>query len=222
MKFRNWLEMDEKGVRRDFSRLPCRPYRGRLYHGTTKEGAACIARNGFSTYYHRELCDYFLSASINPRIVSLFGNSGFEFDVNFDKVLELNRFYYELLAHETGMEGFWDEDEPKLLAKANKLGMKTRFGDYGIGDACSFFHKFLYQNPKFRGVKGIFVPGFDSQHHNAESEIAVTQAGLTVLQNSVTRICIDRQWFDADEGWEYLREIEVDGETCDNVLGGDK
>ena len=223
MEFRNWLEMDEKAVRRSFGRLPTRPYKGALYHGTTKEGLACIHQNGFQLYTHRELCGEFFCCSKNPRAVQLFGKSGFKFDINFDKVLVLNDFYYDLLGHETGMEGFWDKGDKRKIDRANKLGLTSRFGNRpGIDDACSFFQKFLYGHPKFKEVKGIFIPGWDSGHQNAEAEMALTQAGLDIAQRSIVAICIEGQWYEPDEGWGIINDIEVDDDQCWNILGGEK
>lgn len=226
--FKIWLEQEnEDAIKKYIDRLPLRTYHDDLYHGTTEKAAISIAKTGFSTYDHRELGSEFFSVSKNPRVIQLFGGSGFQFDANLTKVLVLTPFFYELLAHETGMGGFWDRypnPNQRKIEKAKKLGLITRFGEYGIGNPQEFFRKYVYDNPKLKDVQGIFMPGFNSSHTNAESEIAITQSGLKILERSVISICIDGRWYDAEDGWKILksRSHEVSDEERESILQGDR
>lgn len=211
----------------DWNQLPLEPFSGQLYHGSTLKGVLCMIKNGLQTYPHNELCEDFFSTSINSRMIQLGGGSGFEFQVNLNKVLKLNEFYYDLLAHETGMEGWWDyldDDDPdkeEWEKKAKQFGYeKTRSwgNSYGINNQCAFWQKHLYNNPQMKDVEGIVIPGFDSSHTNAEAEIAVTSYGLKKLENSITAIILEREWYEYEEGMQaaqtMIEEQDIDDDDC--------
>ena len=52
--------------------------------------------------------------------------------------------------------------------------------------------------------------------------MALTQAGLDIAQRSIVAICIEGQWYEPDEGWGIINDIEVDDDQCWNILGGEK
>lgn len=211
----------------DWNELPIEPFAGTLYHGSSTKGTLCIIKNGFQTYGHNELCGDFFSTSINSNMIRLGGGSGFEFEVNLPKVLKINDFYYDLLAHETGAEGWWDsmdENDPEREEWAEKAkrfgyGKSRSWGDgYGIGDQCDFWQKHLYNNQQMKDVDGIIIPGFSSGHANAEAEIAVTEYGLTKLQRSISSIVLESQWYEYEEGIKIaqsmIEEQDLDNEDC--------
>lgn len=229
INFKQWLIESERAIKRDFNKQSIIPYHGDLYHGTTIRGALCIALNGFRTYRHAELCGEFFCTSINDNIIRHFGNSGFVFNVQLNKLLEINNFYYELLGYETGLEGFWDnedEESKKLTKKANRFGLISRFDKSpGIDDQCSFFQKYIYTNPKLKDIQGICLPGWNHQYStNHEAEIAITEVGLQTLSRSIVNIIIEGNWYEPDEGWRILHERtdEIDDDQCYNVLSGEK
>lgn len=222
--FRQFLENTDSLP--DWNELPTKPFSGELYHGSSTKGALCMLKNGLQPYHHNELNGDFFSTSINSNMIRLGGGSGFEFTANLPKVLELNEFYYDLLAHETGMEGWWDymdDDDPdreEWEQKAKQFGYEQNrsWGGYGISDQYGFWQKHLYQNPDMKDVDGIIVPGFNSSNTNAEAEIAITEYGLKRLQNSISAIIIEGEWYEYEEGMEVAQsmidEQDLDDEDC--------
>ena len=216
--FKQWLEMDEDAVRNDFGRLPLYRFKGSLFHGTGKEAMLCIAKNGFRTYKHAELRGNFFCVSTGQNVIKDCGGYGFRFTVLLDKILILNSFYYDLLnktTHEYDA-GFWSKEngfyDKTKTEKAEKLGLKVN-SKFGIGNQRSFFQKFLYQYPRFKEVKGIYIS------HADEKEIALTQSGLDIIAKSVANIYLNGKWYQADEGWRILNKYKdkVNNDDCKNT-----
>ena len=176
------------------------PYSGELYHGTSINGVISILKEGIGTYHHQELNDYFFCVSHNPNMVNLLGRNGFCFQADFKKVLDLSRFYYDLLACETGIEKWWQVDEEQFEAwkqQAERWNLKA-WGDYGINSPSSFWETYFFANPKFKDCEGVAIPGsFDYHTPNSEAEIAVTQSGIQHLK--ISEIMIEGKWYDPSD-----------------------
>ncbi len=195
-----------------------KPYEGVLYHGTPLLGAACIAQQGFKPGHHQELGGEFLSLSRNGKVLRLFSHgdyTGFEFEVNFPKVLFLPEFYYALLTHDTGMS-LWDdlvEQDPEIEEKAKSLGFNNRWGNYGIEDGWVFWSAVMPA-----GLDAVAIDHHDDfRHENAEAEIAITEYGCRKLKDMVSEIIVKGKYLQPEEGWRYLMSIDIKNQNCDST-----
>jgi len=149
---------------------------------------------------------------LNDNVLRLFsegeGKCGFAFDVNFEKVLVIDDFHYALAAWQSGGD-FWSgvlENNPDAEETAKKLGYQL--GRSRVQDDYGMWEGELADNLP-AGVEAIILPGFDSQHHNAEAEMAVTELGCSKLIQSVAYVYIRGKEYDDKDGLKLLNNIKV-------------
>lgn len=189
------------------SECPVEEFSGTLYHGTPAQGALAALENGFYPQSHGELASgEYLSVSRNEEVLRLFSdgepNTGFIFDAPKLKVLRLSELFAGLAAHETGMN-IDDEIErdPSLKDRCDRLGYVTRWNSYGVDD------EWLKAAVPL-DVDGIMMPGFESNHQNAEAEIALTERGCTKLRDALSVVYIRGEEFEnVAEATDALRAL---------------
>ncbi len=205
-------EFNHDEIMVDFNKQETVSYDGYLYHGTDIGKLKSILNSGIQLNEHREMKFDAISLSSNDRMINHFGGgSGLVFYVDYKNLLKLDDFYYELLVFESGIDTFETRGDKDMIQKAEKLGLKSRFGGYGIDNQYRFIDKYYHNNPRFENSEGIMVPGFDNPHHNAEAELVVTSQGVDKLWSNLTAVYINDDWYDIEkkeEIREALAEIE--------------
>jgi hypothetical protein len=203
-------------IRREFLKQDIVPWsESYLYHGTPPPGLACMLAQGLSCAAGTHDWDYCLfSTSANDNVLTLFsdghGMTGFVFNPSFKKVLVMSDFWYSALygMSDGGATDMWDDyadEHPEEKALALKLGLFAL--DVSTFNARQFLEQFLPKN-----VEAIMFPGFsECSGGNDECEMAVTEAGIKVLERSVEYIYIRGKEFDsADAARKYLAEQGVE------------
>ncbi len=188
-------------IRREFLKQKIEPWSEcYLYHGTPVYGLISILRNGFDCLEGSHDFDGCLfSTSSNDNVLDLFsegdGQTGFVFSPRFKKVLVLDGFWYAALYGMSGsgaadMWNEWIKEYPEDSEWAMTIGLWD--GDELAYNSEEFLEKFI---PK--DVEAIMFPGFHPDNFTSESEMAVTWAGLKVLDRCIERIYIRGEEFES-------------------------
>ena len=213
--------MSDKDIKREFLKQEIVPWdESYLYHGTPPTGLACILKNGLYCAGSHDLDFCLLSTSNNDNVLTLFsevhGTTGLVFNPKFKKVLVLDDFWFDALygMSGSGAADMWDDrvaENPEDDERAQKMGLWD--GSEFKYESGRFLETFL---PK--DVEAIMFPSFrEDKGGNAESEMAVTTAGMKVLEKAIEYIYIEGKEFDSvDAARKHLEEqgIEcVEGEN---------
>ena len=209
--------MSDADIKREFLKQKIVPWdESYLYHGTPPKGLACILKNGLYCAGSHDLDFCLLSTSNNDNVLTLFsevnGTTGLVFNPKFKKVLVLDDFWYDVLygMSGTGAADMWDDrvaENPEDGERAEKMGLWD--GSEFKYESGRFLETFL---PK--DVEAIMFPAFrEDKGGNTESEMAVTTAGMKVLEKSIEYIYIDGKEFDSADA--ARKHLDAEGIECD-------